>query len=1596
MQNADYIERNWLFYLAQPTKLLLDIDRLTISHQLELLKQSLSQAEISERKTNLTNSENSLSDNLTLENEIVNSDDVFIESSKLFKKSKVLDIISLQIAANLKFSLNLFRIVSEMPVKLLARLYRVLIMHTAKLDKENIFTINPYGCYTWSQLNPMTIYGIMSYHIWCLHVSLSSSMLPQPFRNLTPVVSGLTEVPEVTFFADNRVEVGVVLTRIQESVNQLNEINSLLDSLNIARPFSSAFSVMDSTFSTISKLPKSEFVQEDQSPNFLSEFVLQYSKPLCKGYLSASLNFVLGRYAFQQQQFSRSQELLQLVFNEMQTQQLHYLDETGATLKLVQAYLTACLSYTPSGYITDDFSVSQSHNEFLQHFCKALERCLSEPHTCLLNPFWTQPWSLSSTIDMKSGSSVKPLTIEAHLYEILLNSLVSVSDSSDSYIPVGLGIRNKLESLCLKLLTAQHNLFVESTDTANIKSNSSKNPKQTEQLRNSRISDFEAVRQLFTKIHICNSIERLISNSMELPFTLTTELLLNIPRTNLELLTRKEHTVSPIIYIDTIKGREFLFDCLASLLEKLSTLENSYSTHILIICQYVTFLVQEGICLLGSLLNKPIKQNSDLFSIQKNFHGLLEALISHKMMNFLPMDNRKYLQSVFEATCSISSFDNDMNCQHLCSLIPDSISDLPNPSHNPTMKLYSLNEEDLCTQGLGFWFNYEIWSPTDQTSTPFRPRSLRGSSPFSTSGDVDMRNMTHQYQFSSFLQMPILQTHFVSEHGSFTNSSLQTFSKENSLVCDVQVIRYLLLTRNVTDVNILVDYLLSSGMSPDGILELNSSWRSSLHYLASLELVGLHAVHENSAKNPIEFFLSSSGNIMWAITVLLQLAKGSSIIRHETSQLTTARAMLLASLNNLASLNPMVPSPSSLPSASPGNVASSGHIVGKKSRAVDVFHWIRAAIRHELLLADLLEFLNPSSLIDLGGNSQSSKLSHPGQVSLNDLIRRAKICLFYATGLSSNANALETKMESLNPIGLSDELVTAATCFLLMAKESNFLYPISFPTKSVSLPPGRISFRVGCAGSLDLIRILLHFYEVLQSSIESFSLQSDCIHSPSITNIQMNSDKQNLSHIKIFLAATIKFGDLDKLKTVISDFYGIIIRGWLIPAYSSMDSMNNNSTVSVSEHRNTRKYHTGASRSGISSPSLYNIVGLLGIMDEVARLITNSGFKFHFDAKCKTSDVIDYSSIGSHLLDYLIIGFAQITHQLCTKFSLHILRKIVACFSTNHTEEHKITDCVITGENPTTIITSSNSNLTVDSKSNANVRTSRWDRPKDQSADKKKDRKRNQSDKILTSQKPVVLSFLDEELWTVDLESNSPINGEVLCDHLKHFLDWSLTNQPDRIDWLILRGEIEFFEKNYRLALSTYLEYAGVVSNSFSENIISVYFPKELLFRMMCCLQYLGLFYESVILSQFESSSNDECLIDNIIQLISCLGQNSNGWPVIQVDTFSNAFVNLQNQGLEYFENISLDCLRGSCGGTFLHTTLDCPDNLISYLWNVRLLSALEYSASNRGAFSQAAKFKARLNNPEINVNNPDDILSENRCTLSLEYLRYLYNLYLV
>ncbi|CAH8626341.1 unnamed protein product [Schistosoma guineensis] len=402
---------------------------------------------------------------------------------------------------------------------------------------------------------------------------------------------------------------------------------------------------------------------------------------------------------------------------------------------------------------------------------------------------------------------------------------------------------------------------------------------------------------------------------------------------------------------------------------------------------------------------------------------------------------------------------------------------------------------------------------------------------------------------------------------------------------------------------------------------------------------------------------------------------------------------------------------------------------------------------------------------------------------------------------------------------------------------------------------------------------------------------------------------------------------------------------------------------------------------------------MLATIDEISLLMSTVGLKFPLDNKRILSN---YSFIGLQLLDYLIIGFAQITHQICGKFNLQILEQIINCFNTvNNVENIKNNeqvneDTLTTTKGTTTTITTSVTNTSTDSQSTTRFRSSRWDKPKDNLSTTKK---HNNSNKRYHSDSHECVSFLDKQLWILDLETNSSICGKSLCDHLNYFLNWGLTARPERIDWLILRGEIEFFVNNYRQALSTYLEFGSVVTDAFSKNVLSVFFTKELVFRMMCCLQYLGLFYESVVLSQFGPSS-DESLVDNVIQIINSLGENSNGWPITQIDTFSTAVIN--QQPCSFDNSTSADCLRGSCGGSLLHTTLDCPDSLIPYLWNIRLLSALERSASNRGALLQSTKFKARINNPELNANNPDEILLENRCALNLEYLRYLSNVYLI
>lgn len=71
------------------------------------------------------------------------------------------------------------------------------------------------------------------------------------------------------------------------------------------------------------------------------------------------------------------------------------------------------------------------------------------------------------------------------------------------------------------------------------------------------------------------------------------------------------------------------------------------------------------------------------------------------------------------------------------------------------------------------------------------------------------------------------------------------------------------------------------------------------------------------------------------------------------------------------------------------------------------------------------------------GNVVGVTKVHTQRFHLNDLSRRAKICLFHAAGLPANQAALENKMDASMPLGLSNLLVCAAACFLLWNGVSN-------------------------------------------------------------------------------------------------------------------------------------------------------------------------------------------------------------------------------------------------------------------------------------------------------------------------------------------------------------------------------------------------------------------------------------------------------------------------------------------------------------------------------------------------------------------------------
>ncbi|VEL21593.1 unnamed protein product [Protopolystoma xenopodis] len=184
-------ETGWLYYLVQPSSLLSHFIEMNDAKKTYLLREFLSQAEICDRRSSqpslpvvlkrlapLSNISASKSDSSDLCDAFRSFDAENIDLSQNYSKSRVLDTLALQTAAELKFNVNLFSITAEIPIRLLARLYRIFISSASQMSRTNSddllagseVPINPYDVVDWASLHPLTLYAVMIYHLWCLQV----------------------------------------------------------------------------------------------------------------------------------------------------------------------------------------------------------------------------------------------------------------------------------------------------------------------------------------------------------------------------------------------------------------------------------------------------------------------------------------------------------------------------------------------------------------------------------------------------------------------------------------------------------------------------------------------------------------------------------------------------------------------------------------------------------------------------------------------------------------------------------------------------------------------------------------------------------------------------------------------------------------------------------------------------------------------------------------------------------------------------------------------------------------------------------------------------------------------------------------------------------------------------------------------------------------------------------------------------------------------------------------------------------------------------------------------------------------------------------
>nr|CDS27106.1 integrator complex subunit 8 [Hymenolepis microstoma] len=217
--------------------------------------------------------------------------------------------------------------VPEIPLTLTMRTYRSLIssvsLHNSQVTKDiaclnfAIFDVGP-----WNDLTPPLAYSVLIYHLWILQVVILNNMIPQPSRNQTPSVYGLSELPDGSYLSSNASLRKRIYKTHLVSAQRLHDLLRLTLDLK-SGPLSFARPTITDFFQNIT--------QVNRQNEFLSTNVI-----------ISAISFALGRLAFQKNLIFSSNELFKLAKEKMAEKQLEYIEEVGATSQLVNAYLTCC------------------------------------------------------------------------------------------------------------------------------------------------------------------------------------------------------------------------------------------------------------------------------------------------------------------------------------------------------------------------------------------------------------------------------------------------------------------------------------------------------------------------------------------------------------------------------------------------------------------------------------------------------------------------------------------------------------------------------------------------------------------------------------------------------------------------------------------------------------------------------------------------------------------------------------------------------------------------------------------------------------------------------------------------------------------------------------------------------------------------------------------------------------------------------------------------------------------------------------------------------------------------------------------------------